>query len=578
MAEGLVIKIGADINDAISGLSRLQQQVAVFGGGVTKYVGNAEESFKKLKNSLSNLPNVTGQATTALTNFGRVVQDAPFGIIGIANNIDPLVQSFNKLRESTGSTSGAFKALIGQLTSPTGIALGISAVTSLLITYGDRLFGASAGAKELAAQTKAAADAQKQIITQLGQERAEVDKLIILINSENTTRGQKETILKKLQQISPQYFGDLKNEAGLVDKLTEAYKKYTASLVARSEIAVLTRQLDEVSASIVDLERKGATNQVIDLGIKRTLDGRLQTTKLLTKEQTNQLTLNTQLAGKERERQAILAQIAEKQGALADDLKIRPQDLKIKSNVEVLPTLRLMKLGEEVRGFIFKYNEALELAVKKNPYDIGKMFKDVNVDPFKNLSKSGKDIVKYFSTANEALGFSNLTGYQKDLALTAKTMSDELAPAFNEFVSSIARGENAFKAFGQLVGQVLTQVIQKLISTAILAALLSAIPGFGAVTNASGQAVGGFAGIFKSLLGFRADGGPVSGGRPYIVGERGPELFMPSVSGSIIPNNAVGSFMGGGMGSGGGRSSVLRGQDILLAYARTQRSQLRVNG
>ena len=44
-----------------------------------------------------------------------------------------------------------------------------------------------------------------------------------------------------------------------------------------------------------------------------------------------------------------------------------------------------------------------------------------------------------------------------------------------------------------------------------------------------------------------------------------------------MPNNSVGSFMSG-RGSESGRGSVLRGQDIILAYARTQRSQLRVNG
>lgn len=42
----------------------------------------------------------------------------------------------------------------------------------------------------------------------------------------------------------------------------------------------------------------------------------------------------------------------------------------------------------------------------------------------------------------------------------------------------------------------------------------------------------------------RADGGPVYGGSAYLVGERGPELFMPSGSGTIIPNHAMGS-MGG---------------------------------
>ena len=40
-------------------------------------------------------------------------------------------------------------------------------------------------------------------------------------------------------------------------------------------------------------------------------------------------------------------------------------------------------------------------------------------------------------------------------------------------------------------------------------------------------------------LGKRAAGGPVTGGTPYIVGERGPELFMPRTSGAIVPNYAL---------------------------------------
>lgn len=39
----------------------------------------------------------------------------------------------------------------------------------------------------------------------------------------------------------------------------------------------------------------------------------------------------------------------------------------------------------------------------------------------------------------------------------------------------------------------------------------------------------------------RAMGGPVEGGSPYLVGERGPELFVPKGSGSIIPNNKMGA-------------------------------------
>jgi phage-related minor tail protein len=45
--------------------------------------------------------------------------------------------------------------------------------------------------------------------------------------------------------------------------------------------------------------------------------------------------------------------------------------------------------------------------------------------------------------------------------------------------------------------------------------------------------------------GARASGGPVSAGKVFAVGERGPELFIPSVPGVIMPNHAT--QMGGGM-------------------------------
>lgn len=42
-----------------------------------------------------------------------------------------------------------------------------------------------------------------------------------------------------------------------------------------------------------------------------------------------------------------------------------------------------------------------------------------------------------------------------------------------------------------------------------------------------------------------ANGGPVSGGSPYFVGERGPELFVPQRSGMIVPTNQLANAMGG---------------------------------
>jgi len=67
----------------------------------------------------------------------------------------------------------------------------------------------------------------------------------------------------------------------------------------------------------------------------------------------------------------------------------------------------------------------------------------------------------------------------------------------------------------------------------------------------SGGIVGALGSAASSLFGGapgRATGGPVTGGRAYMVGERGPELFVPTAAGRIQPS--------GGAGANGGRGAV----------------------
>lgn len=61
-------------------------------------------------------------------------------------------------------------------------------------------------------------------------------------------------------------------------------------------------------------------------------------------------------------------------------------------------------------------------------------------------------------------------------------------------------------------------------------------------------------GIFSILsgnFGKRANGGPVTSGSPYLIGERGPELFVPGTGGSVIPTQDLRSAMNGGAAGGG---------------------------
>lgn len=87
-------------------------------------------------------------------------------------------------------------------------------------------------------------------------------------------------------------------------------------------------------------------------------------------------------------------------------------------------------------------------------------------------------------------------------------------------------------AFGRFVDFALAE-LERLIARLIVVKALKAI--FAGST-------GGIGGAVLGALEGRASGGPVSGGRPYIVGERGPELFVPSSSGSIMPNGGAASF------------------------------------
>jgi hypothetical protein len=118
----------------------------------------------------------------------------------------------------------------------------------------------------------------------------------------------------------------------------------------------------------------------------------------------------------------------------------------------------------------------------------------------------------------------------------AKTLEDGLVGAVNKFEDALAQGlidgKADFAAFGDFIKQTLAKAfVQKFITGPILAA-------FG--------------------LGGLASGGPAKAGRPYIVGEEGPELFIPKNSGTVVPNDETMDIMGaGGPGMRGGGATYI---------------------
>lgn len=128
-----------------------------------------------------------------------------------------------------------------------------------------------------------------------------------------------------------------------------------------------------------------------------------------------------------------------------------------------------------------------------------------------------------------------------DLTSVGREFSTVFTSAFDGLITKGGK----FADVLERLGTGLARIIERQFITKPLESALTGFFGNGAAEGGSKLLSGATSAIGDWFSGlFRAEGGPVMAGSPYIVGEQGPELFMPQTSGSIIPN---GSFGGGGV-------------------------------
>ena len=145
------------------------------------------------------------------------------------------------------------------------------------------------------------------------------------------------------------------------------------------------------------------------------------------------------------------------------------------------------------------------------------------------------------------------------ITTAAAGIGDAFSTSFKGIISGSMSAKEALAGFFQSVADqfldMAAQIIAKWIQMTILNTILQLFPGGGGGgglgagaagfggSNAFGSfdAGGGLAfGGGLNLLPGRANGGPVSSDQTYMVGERGPELFVPGRSGTIVPNDKMG--------------------------------------
>ncbi len=180
-------------------------------------------------------------------------------------------------------------------------------------------------------------------------------------------------------------------------------------------------------------------------------------------------------------------------------------------------------------------------------------------DDFKSASKSSADeITKFWIEAGSAM---------------QSTMSDGFFGVMQGDLKNL--GDNFKKTIDRMVADLLASQLMDSIGGMF---------GAGGSPGSSGGSGDLISSIAGSMFGFRATGGPVFAGQPYIVGEKTPEVFVPKTNGNIVPTHRAGSSSGGenitvhvnvtGVRDEGGlrQSAAQVGADTARAISRTRRN------
>lgn len=136
----------------------------------------------------------------------------------------------------------------------------------------------------------------------------------------------------------------------------------------------------------------------------------------------------------------------------------------------------------------------------------------------------------------------------KSLDQLAVNSLNKLEDAFAGMVTGTMSAKDAFRSMAN-------SILSDLARIAARKALGSIMGGMGGGGNPLGALFGGF----------RANGGAVTAGKAYMVGERGAEMFVPNQSGTIVPNNAMG---------GGGGVTVNQTINLSTGVAQTVRTEV----
>jgi hypothetical protein len=504
METGLKIKIGADAS------------------GVAETFVKVSQSAKKTIDSFAQIPRASGAATQSLTNLSRIAQDLPYGFIGIANNLNPMLESFQRLKAETGTTGSALKALTGSLTGAGGLGLALGIASSLLVTFGDKLFGS----KEA---TEDQNDALKKLNETLDESQEKFNSFVGSIEQLNrlATINIKIAGLPQVLDLQGQKVSKDFEIFAAQEREKELQRIYSESLSQSKDVQDRAlKELRDHQNKLQSLRQEGVIiERSIALQRKEDADDALK----------EQRAINEKELAEAKEHADKLRKIYEQR-----KLEIRRflKSLPESGGIEGLKQYLIEQARDEQKF------AALQRLYGNGPQTKGVTFRE----NFKGQIISEEE-------------YERLIGVQNLIA-------SGLTPAFEEMFGAIAHGGNAFQALGDAIGKTIKQLIAQLAAMAAVSGILSLLGG-GSFNKI-------FSKVFKSNFGFTpfAEGGLAYGPTVGLVGEyagarNNPEVIAPlSKLKDMLGNYGMSDINVTGQLEG-------RGDSLIAIVERTRRRQNR---
>lgn len=235
------VEIGANVDGLTAGVNTATGQLDKLG-----------KAAKSTAPQVDKLKQATAGYNSVGIDFARIVQDAPFGIIGVGNNIQQLAGSFQSLKNSTGSTKDALKAAFSSIfSSGNALVLGISALTSVFTILQMKGFFKTEDAAKSLSETLEDYRATLDAVTKTsieGQANAakEIQSFTLLrAQAENTNISLENRVeaVKQLQSQYPEYLKGLSQEQILTGQVGDAYNELTKGLIATAKARAASDQI-----------------------------------------------------------------------------------------------------------------------------------------------------------------------------------------------------------------------------------------------------------------------------------------------------------------------------------------------